>query len=105
MGRGVARAALAGRVRVYVDVGTKGGLSSRRVVPFCAVISSSSSGCHYGVSPFAARQLEQPVPASAFSKLGSWLADAALRSRGHIASQHKSRDLLVGCGEVRREGR
>jgi hypothetical protein len=75
--------------RIFVDEGKERGVSGRRAVPFCAAISSSSSDCRYGVRPFVVRQQDQPVPASAFSKSSSWLADAALRIRGHMALQQK----------------
>jgi hypothetical protein len=86
--------------RIFVDEGKERGVSGRRAVPFCAAISSSSSDCRYGVRPFVVRQQDQPVPASAFSKSSSWLADAALRIRGHMASQQKKEKPTCGCGVV-----
>jgi hypothetical protein len=44
--------------RVFVDEGTKGGVSGRRAVPFFVAILSNRSGCRYGVKSFEAQQHE-----------------------------------------------
>ena len=75
--------------RVFVDEGTKGGVSGRRAAPFFAVISSHCPGCCYEVKPFEARQHERAVPAHALSNSKSILADTAPRSRGQMTSQQK----------------
>jgi hypothetical protein len=75
--------------RVFVDEGTKGGVSGHRAVPFFAVISSHCSGCCYEVKVFEARQREQAVPAHVLSNSKSFLADTAQRCRGQMTSQQK----------------